>query len=259
MNPGTKVGQFLLLTAATFAFQSVSNATSPIPQDTRQLIVGIARDWNDSHVTLYRFERGPRGWVQIGTPWPGRLGSAGLAWGRGLHPNTNLRGLQKREGDRRAPAGVFSLGGAYGDIPEQELKRSPRLHYHRVTPACLWVEDPHSPHYNRYIRAANPDALTPWEKKQQMKQNDPAHEIKLLINHNTAPDIEPGAGSAIFFHVWRRGGTVAASGCTVTSRENMLELISWIEPSKNPVYVLLPLAEYRARIRSWGLPRVPGM
>lgn len=184
--------------AAIALLTAFSYAKSPIPADSKQLIVGVARDWNDSHVTISRFERRPQGWVQIGEAWPGRLGSAGLAWGRGLHPQ-NLPGLQKREGDKRAPAGVFSLGGAYGDIPEANLIRSSALPYYRVTPGCLWVEDPASPHYNRHIQANNPESLTAWEKKQQMKQNDPAHEIKLLINHNTPPNVVSGAGSSIFF------------------------------------------------------------
>ncbi len=247
----------LCLLVCVLAHDNLS-ARSPIPRDSQQMIIGIARDWNDSHVKIYRFEHDSQGWVQVSEPWPGRLGSAGLAWGRGLHPS-NLPGLQKREGDKRAPAGVFTLGGAYGDISSRELIRSPALPYHQVTPACLWIEDPASPYYNTYQRARDPNALTPWEKKQQMKQNDPAHEIKLLINHNTRSPIIPGAGSSIFFHIWRRGGAVAAAGCTVFSRENMLELIAWVDPQKNPVYVLLPASEYRSRQRAWALPQIPGI
>jgi hypothetical protein len=41
------------------------------------------------------------------------LGGGGLAWGRGLHPD-GADGAVKREGDRRAPPGVFALGSGFG-------------------------------------------------------------------------------------------------------------------------------------------------
>jgi L,D-peptidoglycan transpeptidase YkuD (ErfK/YbiS/YcfS/YnhG family) len=230
-------------------------ADGVIPPETKQLIVGVARDWDDSHVVLQRYERRGASWVAVGRAVPGRLGRDGLAWGRGLHPRQT--GRQKREGDMRAPAGVFRLGGLYGDMPVERLRLRPGMSYHRVTTDCLWVEDPESEFYNRHIRAKVPGHLTDWEKKQQMKQNDYAHELKLLIHHNTWPDIEPGAGSAIFFHIWRKSGALPASGCTVMSRDDLIELAQWVDPALSPVYVLLPIAEYERLRHKWGLPVFP--
>ena len=48
----------------------------------------------------------------VGEPTPVTIGRAGSAWGLGLHPAQ--RGPQKREGDGRAPAGVFRIGTAFG-------------------------------------------------------------------------------------------------------------------------------------------------
>ena len=60
--------------------------------------------------------------------------------------------------------------------------------------------------YNRNIILPH-DPATPWEKKQQMKQTDPVHSLKLFIAHNAPPKAIPNAGSSIFFHIWRSNGT----------------------------------------------------
>ena len=63
------------------------------------------------------------------------------------------------------------------------------------------------------------------QKKGQMRQNDHAHSLKLYIGHNDAilgGRPVPGLGSAIFFHIWRGGGSTATAGCT-TMHETMLK------------------------------------
>jgi L,D-peptidoglycan transpeptidase YkuD (ErfK/YbiS/YcfS/YnhG family) len=87
-----------------------------------------------------------------------------------------------------------------------------------------------------------------------MKQGDPAHSLKLFIEHNSAQKAVPGAGSSIFFHIWRAGGTKPSAGCTTLSEQNLRSLIAAIDPAKNPVYVLLPEEEYRRVAREWKLP-----
>ncbi|MDQ8189480.1 L,D-transpeptidase family protein [Roseibacillus persicicus] len=221
-----------------------------LPQSTSQAIVGLAGDWNSSHVTLQLYQKDAGGtWTQVSKPWKGRLGSAGLAWGRGLHPLPAGVTL-KKEGDRRAPAGVFTLGGAWGYA--EKIKHHPNLSYTQITRRDLWVEDPTSRSYNQHIRLDHEPSTT-WEKKQQMRQGDTAHSLKLFINHN-APHSIPGAGSAIFFHIWRGGGSKATFGCTTMQESNLAAIIQWLDPSKNPVYILLPQKEYLAKRAGWKLP-----
>lgn len=232
----------------------LARGASPVPSETRQIIVGIARDWDDSHVALQRYERdGNRGWKSIGTPWSGRLGRAGLVWGRGLHP-VPAEAKPKVEGDGRAPAGVFTLGHAYGLYRPDQVSRKHGMVYEQIGPRDLWVEDPVSPYYNRHLKLPHAEPRTAWEKKQQMKLNDPAHNLKLFINHNAPPDVVANAGSAIFFHVWRSNGAKATSGCTTMPEWRLREMIAWLDPRARPVYILLPRAEY-ARLRGpWKLP-----
>ncbi|MFM8981576.1 MAG: L,D-transpeptidase [Spartobacteria bacterium] len=241
-----------LFTVLALGFSFGGALAFELPADCRQCVVGIAADWNSSRVEVRVFEKKDGGWAQSAGPWSGRLGKNGLAGGLGLHPLPG--GVPgKREGDLRAPAGVFALGGAYGYAPQ--IAKNPALPYRQITTRDLWVEDPASPDYNRHVLLDSAPA-TAWEKKQQMKQGDPAHSLKLFIAHNPAPGAVPGAGSSIFFHIWRADGAKPSAGCTTLSGQNLRSLIASIDPAKNPLYVLLPEEDYRRVAREWKLPPV---
>lgn len=244
----------LLFTATLFPLFTQARPGLPLPafsmpENARQLVLGIAPNWDSSEVTLRRFERQGKEWIAVGPPIPGRLGRSGLAWGIGLHatPNSGL----KVEGDGRAPAGAFALGGAYGYEPDVPRRRG--LPYHQVTEMDLWVEDPASPLYNRHLRINRPPQ-TQWERDQQMRLNDNAHKLKLFIHHNSGDQTRPGMGSSIFFHIWREDGARPSFGCTVMAENHLRDLIKWVDPAAQPVYILLPREAYeRARI-PWNLP-----
>ena len=221
-----------------------------LPAGSSQLLVGIAETWDSSRATLAYYEKSGGRWQRVGEPWPARLGRSGLAWGRGLHPVPD-GAIMKKEGDWRAPAGVFEIGGAWGYDPA--IRRHPELAYRQISPRDLWVEDAGSPHYNRHLVLSRHPA-TAWEKKQQMKQGDHAHSLKLFIAHNAPPKVVPGAGSAIFFHIWRDGGGRPSAGCTTMDERKLRELIARLDPARKPLYVLLPRAEYDRYRTAWELP-----
>lgn len=234
-----------------FAVFVAGNASAfEVPANCRQLLVGIAPGWNSSYVTLTMYERKNGPWKQQGSSWSGRLGKNGLVWGKGVSP-VPAGATTKKEGDRRAPAGVFDLGGAWGYAPS--IKKSPQLNYVQVTTRDLWYEDVNSPYYNQYRRIDHEPSTTS-EKKAQMKQGDYAHSLKLFIAHNAYPNITPGAGSSIFFHIWRNGGGSATFGCTTMSEDNLKRFIASLDPAKRPMYVLLPKAEYEQYRGPWKLP-----
>ncbi len=216
--------------------------------DCRQLIVGLADDWDANVGRIQCFERDGKSWRAVSAPQRVLFGKNGLAWGIGL-AGQDEPGPRKTEGDKRAPAGLFTLGKIY--TYSTSLPAGADYPFHTVTAADCWIEDPALPHYNQYVRVdpANPP---PWFKKQQMKQDDFAHAWKIEIHHNTAPPI-PGAGSAIFFHI-QRGPNRHSAGCTTMPEPALLAVIRWLRADQHPAYVLLPAAEYRAKWKPWGLP-----
>jgi L,D-peptidoglycan transpeptidase YkuD (ErfK/YbiS/YcfS/YnhG family) len=225
---------------------------SPLPAETQQLVLATSPDADSSHAVLTRWERTDDTWASVGTPVNVRLGRNGLAWGSGVHEPQP--GLQKVEGDWRAPMGVFALGDVFGaDDAAPEGATWPFVH---VTTHDLFVEDPNDSHYNQHVVAPGVPGsrpLTEWEQRHQMRQDDAAHALKMFIEHNTTPAV-PGSGSAIFFHVWRRDGERPTAGCTAMARPNLEALIAWLRADAQPVYVLLTEAERTRLAEDWGLP-----
>jgi L,D-peptidoglycan transpeptidase YkuD (ErfK/YbiS/YcfS/YnhG family) len=241
----------MIFKTLTLALLSILPAAAfELPATTHQCIVGTADGWDSSHVTLRLYEKSGATWTPVTAPWQGRLGKNGLVWGKGIHP-IPAGANTKKEGDNRSPAGVFAIGGAWGY--EKSIKKQPTMLYHQVTTHDLWVEDPTSSQYNRNVTLDH-DPATPWERKQQMKQDDAAHALKLFIAHNAPPDAAPGAGSSIFFHIWRRDGAAPTAGCTTMEKPKLQALISQIDPAKRPLYVLLTKADYETYRPTWKLP-----
>lgn len=221
-----------------------------LPAGSSQCVVGVADGWDSSHVTLSYFEKKGEAWQRVGGEWKGRLGSKGLVWGRGIHPNPGGAVL-KKEGDGRTPAGVFDLGGVWG--AHKSVKKHPKTFYHQVTSRDLWVEDATSKYYNQFLTLDHEPATT-WEKKAQMKQDDYPHSLKLFIAHNAVPNVVKGGGSSIFFHIWRRGGAAATAGCTTMEETKLRWLIAAVDPGCRPLYIILPRAEYEKFKPVWKLP-----
>lgn len=223
-----------------------------LPKKCRQAIVGITSDWNSSHVNLGLYEKSNGAWKQVGSFWKGRIGRNGLASGLGLSPAVSK--TLKKEGDGKAPAGVFSLGHAFGY--QKRIKKKDKLIYNVVSTRDLWVEDSGSSFYNQHLKL-NHEPNSPWEKKQQMRQDDYAHALKLYIEHNAKTltnTPKAGMGSAIFFHIWRQNGGKSTSGCTTMSSAHLAHMISQVDPEKAPVYILLPKSEYLQHRSAWKLP-----
>lgn len=222
---------------------------SPIPSGALQAVVVVVPDWNARQGTLRMFQRSGRqaGWLAVGEALPVMVGRSGLGWGRGLHPTQAGLGPVKREGDGRAPAGVFRLSALFGSRnPHPEAGGLPFL---ETTPTLECVDDPSSRYYNRIVdRQQVPDV--DWKSSERM-QIAP-YRVGVVVDHNTDQPV-PGAGSCIFLHLWQ-GETVPTSGCTASSEVLMSSLAGWLRNEAAPVLVQLPAAEYERLRLEWKLP-----
>jgi hypothetical protein len=208
-----------------------------LPSEHRQLLLVHAPLWESSGGILSRWTRAPgeQQWKPQGDPLPVRLGSAGLGWGRGLFqggPPGSLSGPTKQEGDGRSPAGAFALGTAFSQGRPREWQGT-RWPWRAVSPLDRFVDDPASPHYNTWQRAPRTGKVA-WASAERLSQ----YELGVVVHHNTEP-VQPGAGSAIFLHVWQSPDTPTI-GCTAMARESLLDLVSWLDPEANPVLVQVP-------------------
>ncbi|MGI8431385.1 MAG: L,D-transpeptidase family protein, partial [Chthoniobacterales bacterium] len=202
------------------------------------------------HGELSRFERDPGGaWQPVGAAIPVLFGKNGLAWGRGL-AGQDEPGRKKQERDGRAPAGVFRIGTIY--TYDAALPDGADFPFHQVTKADAWIDDVTSPDYNRFVTIDDPEHPPPWFAKEKMRHNDFAYRWLVEIRHNSDPPV-PNDGSAIFFHI-RRGPSRPTAGCTTMPQADLVRLITWLRAPRHPVYVLLPRAVYREKMKAWNLP-----
>lgn len=220
--------------------------------DAHQLIVVTSADWDASAAQLRRFERGGDGaWHAVGAAVPVMLGRSGSAWGQGLHP-AQARGPQKREGDGRAPAGVFAIGEAFG-YASTGIGALPYLPT-QATHYCVDVAD--SPLYNRIVDAADVGQSAVAGATEHMRldlhnDGDIRYRRGFVIAHNA--DGIPGLGSCIFAHLLRRQGETTA-GCTAMDEAALEEVLRWLDPARTPRFVLLPIGEYTRLAQAWQLP-----
>lgn len=168
-------------------------------------------------------------------------GKNGMGWGRGLHAPVPA-GPEKAEGDGKAPAGIFEFGEAfgYGTDPPVNLK----LPYRQSTARDYWIDATASPAYNTWVSIPEDKENIPekyWNSFERMKRRDHLYELGLVIKHNMEPAV-PGKGSAIFMHIWRSPGAPTL-GCTAMSKEDLVALLSWLDPEKHPLLIQAPKQE----------------
>lgn len=248
------------LVPGVFALAAAACASTPSPragtawQAADQMVVVTSEGWDVDRGLLRRFERRDGAWAETGEAAPVMLGRSGSAWGIGLHPQV-ASGPRKREGDGRAPAGVFALGTAFGYAG----RAATALPYQGMTASDWCIDVPASPLYNRIVDAADEGERAVAGSTEPMRRDlhadgDQRYRLGFVIEHN--PRAQPGAGSCIFAHLWKAPG-VATAGCTAMADPVMEQLLAWLDPQRRPVFVLLPEAEYRRLQGDWNLPVLP--
>lgn len=229
------------------------HAARPHPlAEARQVIVVSTAAWDSAVGVVHTYERESASapWKLVGGPMAMVLAEKGLAWGTGIHGGALSDGPVKREGDRRSPAGVFSLSAVYGYAPESEASQF-AMPYIATDSTTVCVDDPRSVYYNMIVRKTNVSSID-WIHAERMFFSASYYRWGVVIDHNQDPRI-PGDGSCIFIHVWG-SPTETTTGCTSLREEDVLKICRWLRPNARPVLVQLPQQEYD-RFRSvWDIP-----
>jgi L,D-peptidoglycan transpeptidase YkuD (ErfK/YbiS/YcfS/YnhG family) len=222
-------------------------------QQAMQLVLVTTADWDADHGIQRRYERSAGDWRQVGDAQPVMIGRNGAAWGLGLHSDGHP-GPKKREGDGRSPAGVFPIGEAFGYAPAAATA----LHYAPMRASDYCVDVSGSPYYNRIVdadlvgQAAVAQATEPM-RRDLHADGDQRYRLGFVIGHNR--QAQAMGGSCIFAHLWKSPAD-PTTGCTAMAPSTMEALLGWLRPERIPVFVLLPMAEYRRLRAAWRLPRI---
>ncbi|MGX4608241.1 SH3 domain-containing protein [Priestia sp. JNUCC 25] len=188
------------------SFKTLGNA--------QQVILVTADNYDTKSAKIQTFEKVDGKWKQVLTA-NGVLGQKGFT-------------LSKKEGDMESPTGKYTIGTAFGRYENPGTK----LPYRKITANDVWVDDSKSSLYNTWQQKP---ANGRWTSAENM--DIPAYDYGFVINYNESRT--PGNGSAIFFHV----GTNYTAGCTATSKEQVVSILKWLNPEKNPVIIQSPVSE----------------
>ena len=178
-----------------------------------------------TQATVYPVRRGDSGWELALAPLQANLGRNGVAppW-------------EKREGDGRTPSGLFALRQAFGSPSELKIPTP----YRQAGPRDLWVDDPQSPDYNRWVQRGETTAAS----FEELLRADPLYRYAMVIEYNTAPAVRD-LGSAIFLHIEGGAGT-PTSGCVSLPETALLQLMQWLDPARHPRMLIGTPAGIRA-------------
>ena len=135
---------------------------------------------------------------------------------------------EKREGDGKTPSGIYPLKQTFGYNESINSK----MPYRQALEDDLWIDDANADDYNRWVKASKTSAKS-YEK---MKRDDDLYKYGIVIEYNNNPVIK-GYGSAIFFHVWG-GEDVTTEGCVAVSEENIIKILTWLDPKSLPLIIM---------------------
>jgi len=204
-----------------------------IPKESSQLLVVTTQDWHAKNGTLQRYEKNNKKWEKVGQPMSIILGRNGLGWGLGLHHTPSNAQYIKKEGDGKAPAGLFALGHGFGYAPYPI--EFPYTVYKR-TNHC--VDDSNSKWYNQIVDSNK--MQKDYKSFEHMKLNNDQYKYGITVEHNSNQTAY--AGSCIFMHI-RSGDGKGTAGCTAMNERGIMTILKWLKKEKKPLLLQLPKEE----------------
>ena len=240
----------LLLVGCVLSQEAPYQLATPINElgECKQMILVVVSSWKSTSGNMRLSERSSDGkWTGIRPSFPCVVGKNGLGWGIGLHGTGVLGEPRKKEGDGRAPAGIFRLNSCMGIAPSKTALRFP---YRQITATTEAVYDSKSLYYNRVVDRNTVDRVD-WSAAEQMLRPDGLYRWIVVVEHNWKP--YSGFGSCIFLHLWRGQG-IPTIGCTAMGLEDLEFLVHWLDAEKHPLLVQLPEPLYLSLKPKWELP-----
>lgn len=242
----------LLVLLTSQIYCQAPNKNSSI-DSSQQLIIVLTESPNLPDGKLYRFTKDSNSeWKLISKSIPIIVGKNGLAESNGLVSFDNLKLEQKKEGDGKSPAGIFSLTKAFGFVSPTELGDL-KFPYLQIEEGTECIDDPNSQYYNNILKPNSTEKID-WESSEKMWKADPWYRFGVIIDANNSP-ITNGNGSCLFLHNWS-GPDDTTAGCTAMQSKVMKEIVLWLDSAKNPLLVQLTKVQYNKNQEELGLPKI---
>ena len=248
------IKRIIITTLLLFANVVVYASPIALLQSSRQMLLLIVPDVNESAAALRFFERKAQDQPWVLQPihsrvfLPAVVGKSGLAWSSALGEKPDLLHY-KKEGDARTPAGVYSVTSVLG----LTTVGHPAMPFTQLNENTACVTDPDSKFFNKVIDSSivSPD----WKYALKFSEMTPDFNVALQLAYNT--DNLPGVGSCMFIHQWRSVNTPTAGVSIGVDKDLLVYLAQELRQEDNPVIVILPKSSYSNFQEKWGLPLAP--
>ena len=212
--------------------------------DARQVIVVTGNGRTSTYGTLRTYEKSTSGtWTQKLAGTSARNGYAGWEWASKRVQDTGT-----------TPMGTFRITSAFG------LKANPgtKIKYTHAGGDDYWVGDNRDAKtYNMFQPWASSTRTWRTAEAERLASYPTQYEYTAVVDFNrpngstitwntphsqyeTSKPVSTKRGSAIFLHINGAGST---AGCVSVSRTNMINILKWLDPAKNPRIVMAPLAD----------------
>ena len=220
-----------------------AGAATPLPErlthigESRQVVVVTTRSWTTSHARLQTWKLTSSGeWTRVVDPIPARVGWNGVR-----------REANRKQNTGTTPAGTFGLLRGFGLAKPAGVD----LPYRRVDRNDWWPYDPADPKtYNVFQprRVKHARWRTDWSER--LKSYGAQYRYAVVLDYNLPSEVtwrngqrvarntaDTSAGGGIFLHV---SGSGATAGCVSIARDQMRQVLKWLDPAKDPVIVIGP-------------------
>ncbi len=134
----------------------------------------------------------------------------------------NGRSIKKKEGDRRTPRGLYSIGNLYYRSDRLE-KPSTKLKIVKIKRNMGWSHDSRFPKYYNKLIVVNKKI-----KHEKLFRRDNKYDLLILIKYNYPKSIIK-KGSCIFLHLTKNYKPTA--GCIAIKKKDFLILLKLINPN----------------------------
>lgn len=166
------------------------------------------------------------------------IGENGLGWGIGeITLKQNPQDPIKKEGDKKAPAGVFLLSDIFGYSTASNYK----LPYLFASKNLICVDDSNSNFYNQIILKKGDE-----KSFEYMRRKDNQYELGVVVLHNKKGIKK--RGSCIFLHVYKDENSSTA-GCSAMSLEDLRKITRVLDKRKNPLLIQIPKSSSKEILR----------
>ncbi|WP_461207476.1 peptidoglycan-binding protein [Clostridium sp. DL1XJH146] len=188
------------------------------PGNSEQVLVVLADSYGTLQSTYTAYEKVSGNWKVV-------YSGKSVVGKNGFNDN-------RTQGDKTTPTGKYGFPFMFGTASNPGVKFT----YKVATTGDYWASNTILEEYNIWLHYDGDD---PVERMYDFESlwKQPLYKYAAVIDFNYYGNKQLGKGSGIFLHLWRQG-TSGTAGCVAMSETDLLQVMKWMDPAKNPCIIM---------------------